>query len=158
MEATLPLIQWFTKKCFLYCCADRLLLQRLRKSQSGTALYGESQQAAEEPTEPSVYSVYEGTTSQRLIVVANRLPVSAVKERDGSWSLQVHHTSTLLLPNFQHQHESSCAEFRHSEQCTLADSFGCCTGQRRGIGQRFDGSVKLQDMLGWLAGYDGLYC
>jgi hypothetical protein len=74
---------------WLWLFADRLLLQRLRKSQSGTALYGEAQQAAEEVTEPSVYSVYEGTATQRLIVVANRLPVSAVKERDGSWSLQV---------------------------------------------------------------------
>ena len=74
--------------------ADRLLLQRLRKSQSGTALYGEGQaqaQAAvvEEFVKPSVYSAYEGAASQRLIVVANRLPVSAVRERDGSWSLQV---------------------------------------------------------------------
>ncbi|BDA46931.1 probable alpha,alpha-trehalose-phosphate synthase [UDP-for [Coccomyxa sp. Obi] len=68
---------------------DRLLLQRLRKSQSGTALYGDAQQVVEDYTEPSVYSAYEGTTSQRLIVVANRLPVSAVRERDGSWSLQV---------------------------------------------------------------------
>ena len=71
---------------------DRLLLQRLRKSQSGTALYGEGQQqqqqVVEEFIEPSVYSAYEGATSQRLIVVANRLPVSAVRERDG-WSLQV---------------------------------------------------------------------
>ncbi len=80
----------------LVCFADRLLLQRLRKSQSGTALYGESQQAAEELTEPSVYSVYEGTTTQRLIVVANRLPVSAVKERDGSWSLQVGSRHTCM--------------------------------------------------------------
>ena len=71
-------------------CADRLLLQRLRKSQSGTALYGDSQQAAEDLQEPSVYQTYENASQQRLIVVANRLPVSAVRERDGSWSLQVH--------------------------------------------------------------------
>ncbi|CAK0785345.1 Trehalose-6-P synthase/phosphatase complex synthase subunit [Coccomyxa viridis] len=68
---------------------DRLLLQRLRKSQSGTALYGDSQQAAEDLQEPSVYQTYENASQQRLIVVANRLPVSAVRERDGSWSLQV---------------------------------------------------------------------
>ena len=79
--------------------ADRLLLQRLRKSQSGTALYGDSQQAAEEFQEPSVYQTYESASQQRLIVVANRLPVSAVRERDGSWSLQVvittHETTTI---------------------------------------------------------------
>ena len=75
---------------FSTLCADRLLLQRLRKSQSGTALYGDSQQAAEDLQEPSVYQTYENASQQRLIVVANRLPVSAVRERDGSWSLQVH--------------------------------------------------------------------
>ncbi|KAK9822383.1 hypothetical protein WJX81_006174 [Elliptochloris bilobata] len=69
---------------------DRLLLQRLRKSQSGTALYGDAQVAAEECIqEPSVYSTYEGAASQRLIVVANRLPVSAFKDSDGRWALQV---------------------------------------------------------------------
>ena len=76
-------------------CADRLLLQRLRKSQSGTALYGDSQQAAEDLQEPSVYQTYENASQQRLIVVANRLPVSAVRERDGSWSLQVHAQNTV---------------------------------------------------------------
>lgn len=50
----------------------------------------------EDFTEPSVYSAYEGTTSQRLIVVANRLPVSAVRERDGSWSLQVRLISSTV--------------------------------------------------------------
>ncbi len=82
-----------------FIAADRLLLQRLRKSQSGTALYGDAQQqVVEDYTEPSVYSAYEGTTSQRLIVVANRLPVSAVRERDGSWSLQVYQTGTSSKP------------------------------------------------------------
>lgn len=37
-----------------------------------------------------MYQTYESASQQRLIVVANRLPVSAVRERDGSWSLQVH--------------------------------------------------------------------
>ena len=37
-----------------------------------------------------MYQTYENASQQRLIVVANRLPVSAVRERDGSWSLQVH--------------------------------------------------------------------
>ena len=75
--------------------ADRLLLQRLRKSQSGTALYGDAQAAAEDrecAAEPSVYAAYEGAHSQRLIVVANRLPVSAFKDRDGRWALQARAT------------------------------------------------------------------
>ena len=68
----------------------------------------------EDFTEPSVYSAYEGTTSQRLIVVANRLPVSAVRERDGSWSLQVRLISStvsscdggVVLPSFQAGHNA----------------------------------------------------
>ncbi len=81
--------------------ADRLLLQRLRKSQSGTALYGDAQVAAEEcAQEPSVYSAYEGAASQRLIVVANRLPVSAFKDRDGRWALQAcPHSLLQYLPS-----------------------------------------------------------
>lgn len=35
-----------------------------------------------------MYSAYEGASSQRLIVVANRLPVSAFKDCDGHWALQ----------------------------------------------------------------------
>ena len=35
-----------------------------------------------------MYSAYEGASSQRLIVVANRLPVSAFKDSDGHWALQ----------------------------------------------------------------------
>ncbi|KAK9830458.1 hypothetical protein WJX72_011880 [[Myrmecia] bisecta] len=70
---------------------DRLLLQRLRKSQSGTALYGDGQAAqAEEYQEPSVYTAFsESGAAQRLLVVANRLPVSAYKDKDGRWQLQV---------------------------------------------------------------------
>ncbi|KAL0043722.1 hypothetical protein WJX82_000124 [Trebouxia sp. C0006] len=67
---------------------DRLLLQRLRKSQSGTALYKEAQ-VAEEQQERSVYSSYDSGGSQRLLVVANRLPVSAYKDKQGRWQLQV---------------------------------------------------------------------
>jgi hypothetical protein len=74
--------------CSLY--ADRLLLQRLRKSQSGTALYKEAQ-VAEEQQERSVYSSYDSGGSQRLLVVANRLPVSAYKDKQGRWQLQVDH-------------------------------------------------------------------
>ena len=51
----------------------------------------------EEFIEPSVYSSYEEATSQRLIVVANRLPVSAVRERNGSWSLQARSTHAIRL-------------------------------------------------------------
>ncbi len=68
--------------------ADRLLLQRLRKSQSGTALYGEAQ-AAEEAQEQSVYTANSAAGTARLLVVANRLPVSAVRDAAGNWQLQV---------------------------------------------------------------------
>lgn len=67
---------------------DRLLLQRLRKSQSGTALYGEAQ-AAEEAQEQSVYTANSAAGTARLLVVANRLPVSAVRDAAGNWQLQV---------------------------------------------------------------------
>ena len=70
--------------------ADRLLLQRLRKSQSGTALYKEAQ-VAEEVQERSAYSSVESGASQRLLVVANRLPVSAYRDKQGKWQLQVDH-------------------------------------------------------------------
>ena len=38
--------------------------------------------------------------SQRLIVVANRLPVSASKKQDGNWQLQArpHTSDTVLSP------------------------------------------------------------
>lgn len=68
--------------------ADRLLLQRLRKSQSGTALYKEAQ-VAEEQQERSVHCSFDSGTSQRLLVVANRLPVSAYRDKQGKWQLQV---------------------------------------------------------------------
>ncbi|KAL3135793.1 Trehalose-6-P synthase/phosphatase complex synthase subunit [Trebouxia sp. C0010 RCD-2024] len=67
---------------------DRLLLQRLRKSQSGTALYKEAQ-VAEEQQERSVHCSFDSGTSQRLLVVANRLPVSAYRDKQGKWQLQV---------------------------------------------------------------------
>lgn len=70
--------------------ADRLLLQRLRKSQSGTALYKQAQ-VAEEQQERSVCSSYDSGSSQRLLVVANRLPVSAYRDKEGRWQLQVDH-------------------------------------------------------------------
>lgn len=74
---------------------DRLLLQRLRKSQSTTVLYGEQPadvvevlQAADS-TAGGLYPSLDGSGGQRLIVVANRLPVSAYTDRGGKWRLQV---------------------------------------------------------------------
>lgn len=69
--------------------ADRLLLQRLRKSQSGTALYKEAQVVEEQ--QERFLSQPESEGSQRLLVVANRLPVSAYRDKDGRWQLQVEH-------------------------------------------------------------------
>lgn len=76
------------------CYADRLLLQRLRKSQSTTILYGEQPDILEhlslgQDTPSRIVSPFVESTSQRLIVVANRLPVSAFKDGDGKWRLQV---------------------------------------------------------------------
>eukprot|EP00887_Chlorella_sp_A99_P006844 scaffold2.g6844.t1 len=78
---------------------DRLLLQRLRKSQSTTVLYGDQ---GGELLDSLVLSAGAGVGAgaglfpqldggaarQRLIVVANRLPVSAYKDRAGKWQLQ----------------------------------------------------------------------
>jgi hypothetical protein len=84
--------------------ADRLLLQRLRKSQSTTVLYGEQPDfhppsSSEVPLPPEststglggggLYPQLDSGGSQRLIVVANRLPVSAYKDKGGQWQLQV---------------------------------------------------------------------
>jgi trehalose 6-phosphate synthase/phosphatase len=78
-----------------HCLPDRLLLQRLRKSQSTTVLYGEQPEFLEhliggqDPSTGGLYPPLDSGASQRLIVVANRLPVSAYKDRDGRWRLQV---------------------------------------------------------------------
>lgn len=72
---------------------DRLLLQRLRKSQSTTVLYGEPHELAdrmrEDASAEGLYPPVDGSGEQRLIVVANRLPVSAYKDREGGWQLQI---------------------------------------------------------------------
>ena len=74
---------------------DRLLLQRLRKSQSTTVLYGEQppdladQYHPQDPASSGLYPPLDGHAQQRLIVIANRLPVSAYKDRDARWRLQV---------------------------------------------------------------------
>ena len=78
----------------------------MRKSQSGTTLYGDSLippplpppveplhpavTAAAAAVDPVMYPTLEaGASSQRLLIVANRLPVSAHKDRDGSWQFEV---------------------------------------------------------------------
>lgn len=72
---------------------DRLLLQRLRKSQSTTVLYGEPHELADKMREDAaaegLYPPVDGSGEQRLIVVANRLPVSAYKDPEGGWQLQI---------------------------------------------------------------------
>lgn len=101
---------WLATAQQLCCaCADRLLLQRLRKSQSGTALYKEAQ-VAEEQQERLLSQQNESEGSQRLLVVANRLPVSAYRDKDGRWQLQVEH-----LPD----EEVVCAH------CRLAIALNC---------------------------------
>ena len=79
------------------CHVDRLLLQRIRKSQSGTALYREASEDAGDVIGPG--GSHHGSANmevgtgpsedQRLLVVANRLPVSAQKTKNGPWDLQV---------------------------------------------------------------------
>lgn len=58
----------------------------------------------EEVQEPSVYQSYteKPEVRQRLIVVANRLPVSASRDKKGNWELQV-----CLRPRLQHFMSSS---------------------------------------------------
>ena len=78
-----------------------MLLQRLRKSQSGTALYGDAIPATpEEMQPPSVYQTPQGAAfPHRLLVVANRLPVSAAKEND-VWQLKAReHSSDTVSPH-----------------------------------------------------------
>jgi len=69
---------------------DRLLLQRMRKSQSGTTLYGDGV-AADTAAAAAARAVaaLAPTGESRLIVVANRLPVSASRDKGGAWNLQV---------------------------------------------------------------------
>ena len=65
----------------------------MRKSQSGTTLYGDGVAAAADAAAAAAARAVsalapEGAAS-RLIVVANRLPVSASRDKDGAWKLQV---------------------------------------------------------------------
>ena len=53
-----------------------------------------------------MYQTYEHSSQQRLIVVANRLPVSAVRERDGSWSLQVRQSQGRPSMRATHMHHA----------------------------------------------------
>ncbi len=76
--------------------ADRLLMHhRIRKTQSNPVLCGPEGDEVVVPsaTEPAsltrVPSCHLPQQQQRLIVVANRLPVSAVKRKGGGWSTHV---------------------------------------------------------------------
>lgn len=67
----------------------------MRKSQSSTVLYGDGAPDAlhldqlQLHDSSNVYQQLDGLAPQRLLVVANRLPVSAFKDRAGRWQLQV---------------------------------------------------------------------
>lgn len=56
-------------------------------------LYGEPESALEQlqlqDGDGGLFPQLDGASTQRLIVVANRLPVSAYKDRSGRWQLQV---------------------------------------------------------------------
>lgn len=69
---------------------DRLLMQhRIRKTQSNPALFGDGDDLPPPRQEglPRVPSLPH--MQQRLIVVANRLPVNAVRQKGGGWRTQV---------------------------------------------------------------------
>lgn len=68
--------------------ADRLLLQRIAKSQSGAMLYDTALGGVEDSTEDVAETEAPAKRPSRLIVIANRLPVSAVKNAAGKWALK----------------------------------------------------------------------
>lgn len=65
-------------------------------------MYGDTPLASDELQEPSAYQphVANHSFSHRLIVVANRLPVIASKDKEGNWKLQArpHTSDTVYLP------------------------------------------------------------
>ncbi|MEW5311818.1 MAG: hypothetical protein WDW38_003503 [Sanguina aurantia] len=67
--------------------ADRLLRERIRRNRSNQQFCDFDEAIDEGPPEPTG----EGCTSERLVVVANRLPVTCTREggASGSWTLQV---------------------------------------------------------------------
>ncbi|GAB4814718.1 hypothetical protein N2152v2_001764 [Parachlorella kessleri] len=67
----------------------RLLLQRMRKSMSTSGLYEDLDGLQLSDTALPYPLVDGGGGPQRLLVIANRLPVSAFKDRAGKWQLQV---------------------------------------------------------------------
>lgn len=66
---------------------DRLLRERIRRNRSNQQFCDFDEAIDEGPPEPAG----EGCTSERLVVVANRLPVTCTREggASGSWTLQV---------------------------------------------------------------------
>lgn len=65
----------------MFYSSDRLLRERIRRSQSGSCFPRcDSNDQLAQLTEHTVDTV---------IIVANRLPVSAWKEAEGSWALKV---------------------------------------------------------------------
>ena len=57
------------------------------KSQSGNFLNAEPSQSGDDVEDPETSEI-PATRPSRLIVIANRLPVSAVKDGQGDWTLQ----------------------------------------------------------------------
>lgn len=59
----------------------------MRKSQSGTTLFGDVE-GVQQDAEAASVPVLTAERGARLIVVANRLPVSAAYNSEGKWTLQ----------------------------------------------------------------------
>mmetsp|Transcript_6225 Transcript_6225/g.15802 ORF Transcript_6225/g.15802 Transcript_6225/m.15802 type:complete len:1099 (-) Transcript_6225:258-3554(-) len=67
---------------------DRILRARMRKTSSNNALYCEGEAEAEASVDPSIAHM-NGVEKQRLILIANRLPVTAEKLPNGQWNLEI---------------------------------------------------------------------
>jgi len=63
---------------------DRLLRERLRKCQSNNAIYTDQAPEADQPEVDEL----PAPERDRLILIANRLPVTAVKDSDRTWKLE----------------------------------------------------------------------
>lgn len=130
---------------------ERLLKEReMRRVRSATGLDADGAALAElaspapvgqmmgarEPSADNLSALGEGEQRQRLIVVANRLPVSAKKRPDGGWALEVR----ALCP---------CAPQGLAHAPRAPD-------QRRGAGERAAGHpAELRNLLDRLAGRGG---
>ena len=76
-----------------------------------------------------MYAAYEGAHSQRLIVVANRLPVSAFKDRDGRWALQARARPWARPQRRRRPRRAACARRGGANLCRRV-----CGPARGGLG------------------------